>query len=118
MTDDRAAVQQFRWDDVPDEVISPFITRKAIHTAGMTIVQLTYKRGALVPLHSHVHEQVTTLQAGSLRLEVDKQPFVLRPGESLYVPSNAPHLAEALEDSRATEVFVPARTDWLPATRS
>jgi quercetin dioxygenase-like cupin family protein len=113
MTDDHAKLQHYRWEDVPEETISPLISRRAIHTDGMTIVQLTYKRGALVALHSHVHEQVTTLMAGALRLEVAKQPVVLRPGESLCVPSNVPHMAEALEDSRAIEVFVPARTDWL-----
>ena len=113
MPDDRSKLQHYRWENVREEAISPLITRRAIHTAGMTVVQLTYKKGAVVPLHSHVHEQATTLIAGALRLEVGDQPIFLKPGETLCVPSNVPHMAEALEDSRAMEVFVPARTDWL-----
>ena len=38
---------------------------------------------------------------------------IVHAGESLDVPSNAPHLAEALEDALVIEVFVPARTDWI-----
>jgi quercetin dioxygenase-like cupin family protein len=110
--DDRATLQHHRWENVREEVITPLITRRAIHTAGMTVVQLTYKKGAVVALHSHVHEQATTLLEGALRLEVGDQPVLLKPGETLCVPSNVPHRAEALEDSRAMEVFVPARTDW------
>jgi quercetin dioxygenase-like cupin family protein len=112
MSDARSNLQHRRWDDIPEEVVNPSITRRVIHTAGMTIVQISYKQGAVVPLHSHVHEQATTLVAGALRLEVADQPIVLRPGETLCVPSNVPHMAEALEDSRAMEIFVPARTDW------
>lgn len=113
MTDDRAKLQHCRWDSVREETVNPLITRRVVHMAGMTLVQLTYKQGAVVPLHSHVHEQATTLIAGALKLDVGDQPVVLRPGETLCVPSGVPHMAEALEDSRAMEVFVPARTDWI-----
>lgn len=110
-------LQHIRWDDVPEEAVNALVTRRVMHTPAMTIVQLAYKRGAVVPLHHHVHEQVTTLMAGSVRIDVDGRPVLLRPGESLCVPSDVPHLAEALEDSRAVEVFVPARTDWTSPPR-
>lgn len=106
-------LQQIRWQDLPVETVSPLQTRQVLHTPAMTIVNIVYKRGAQVPLHHHVHEQLTTVYDGRVKLEVDGQPYTLGPGESLCVPPNAPHLAEALEDSRATEIFVPARTDWI-----
>jgi quercetin dioxygenase-like cupin family protein len=105
-------IHHVRWSEVPEEAVNEHVSRRVLHTPAMTVVQLSYRRGALVPLHHHVHAQVTTVTAGSLRMSVDGQAVVLKPGESLFVPSDVAHSAEALEDSRATEVFVPARTDW------
>ncbi len=106
-------VLHVRWPDLPLETVNPLMSRRVLHTPAMTIVDIIYKRGALVPLHHHVHEQITTVTEGSVKLEVNGRAVTLGPGESLCVPPNAPHLAEALEDSRATEIFVPARTDWM-----
>ena len=106
-------LQPIRWQDIPLETVNPLMSRRVVHTPAMTIVNIIYQRGAVVPLHHHVHEQITTVTEGAVKLEVNGQAIRLGPGESLCVPPNAPHLAEALEDSRATEIFVPARTDWI-----
>ena len=105
--------QPIRWADLPEERVNALVTRRVLHTSAMTIIQLAYKNGGIVPLHHHVHAQVTMVQSGSLRLEMSGQSTVVHAGESIDVPSNIPHLAEALEDSSVIEVFVPARTDWL-----
>jgi quercetin dioxygenase-like cupin family protein len=34
-------------------------------------------------------------------------------GEVLFIPSNVPHRAVALEDTLDLDVFSPVRTDWL-----
>ena len=39
-------------------------------------------------------------------------------GEVLHIPSNLPHRAEAIETTRATDVFCPRRDDWLAGTDS
>jgi quercetin dioxygenase-like cupin family protein len=102
-----------RWADLPEEPVNALVTRRVIHTPAMTIIQHAYKQGGIVALHHHPHAQVTMVQSGSLRMETNGQSVVVRAGESLDVPSNAPHLAEALEDAIVVEVFVPARTDWI-----
>jgi quercetin dioxygenase-like cupin family protein len=93
--------------------VNAFVTRRVMHTPAMTIIQLSYKQGGIVPLHHHVHEQVTMVLSGSVQMKMGGQSIIVRAGESLAVPSNAPHLAEALEDATVIEVFVPARTDWI-----
>ena len=105
--------EPIRWSDLPEEPVNALVTRRVLHTPAMTIIQLAYKRGGIVPLHHHPHAQVTMVQSGSLRMEMSGTSTVVTAGESLDVPSNAPHLAEALEDATVVEVFVPARTDWL-----
>lgn len=102
-----------RWSDLPAEPINALVSRRVLHTPAMTIIQLSYKQGGIVPLHHHVHEQVTMVLSGSVQMKMGGQAIVVAAGESLAVPSNAPHLAEALEDSTVVEVFVPARTDWI-----
>ena len=102
-----------RWADLQEERVNDLVSRRVWHTPAMTIIQLAYKKGGVVPLHHHVHAQVTMVESGSLRMHMNGQSTVVKGGESLEVPSSAPHLAEALEDSSVIEVFVPARTDWM-----
>jgi quercetin dioxygenase-like cupin family protein len=105
--------EPIRWSDLPEQPINALVSRRVMHTPAMTIIQLSYKQGGIVPLHHHVHEQVTMVLSGSVQMKMGGQSVIVGAGESLAVPSNAPHLAEALEDSTVVEVFVPARTDWI-----
>jgi quercetin dioxygenase-like cupin family protein len=102
----------YSWDQIPKEDVSPLLARQMIHTPDMTILRVTLKQGAIVPLHQHVHEQITMPAQGALRIELEGKEIILRAGEVLRIPSNAPHLVEALEDSVGIELFTPAREDW------
>jgi quercetin dioxygenase-like cupin family protein len=106
-------LQPIQWTELAEEPVNALVTRRVLHTPAMTIIQLAYQKGGVVPLHHHVHAQVTMVQSGTIRMEVSGQPMVVTAGGALDVPSNAPHQAEALEDAIVVEVFVPARTDWL-----
>jgi quercetin dioxygenase-like cupin family protein len=101
------------WNDIPSERVTPLQTRQVIHTPESTIVRLVSLKGAVVPMHQHVHEQVTMLESGCFRFEMRGEMKVLRPGDVLQIESEVPHQAEALEDSVTIEVFVPARKDWI-----
>jgi quercetin dioxygenase-like cupin family protein len=101
------------WRDLPKEQITPLFTRQMIHTATMTIARLELRRGASVPEHHHHNEQVTTLEKGRMRFVLDGAEVILNAGESLHIPPNVPHSAEALEDVIAVDVFSPPREDWI-----
>jgi quercetin dioxygenase-like cupin family protein len=103
----------FNWNQLASERVMETQTRKVIHTPKTTIVQVTSQKGTVVPLHHHVHEQVTLLVSGAFHYELEGRSVQLRPGDVLRIPSNVPHPAEALEDSVTLEVFVPAREDWI-----
>jgi quercetin dioxygenase-like cupin family protein len=105
-------MELYSWDQVPKEDVSPLVSRQMIHTPDMTILRVTLKQGAVVPLHQHVHEQITMPAQGVLRIELEGKEIILRAGDVLRIPSNAPHLVEALEDSVGIELFTPAREDW------
>jgi quercetin dioxygenase-like cupin family protein len=105
-------VERYNWDQVPKEVVSPLLTRQMIHTPHMTILRVTFKQGGIVPLHQHIHEQVTLPMQGTLRVELEGKEFILNAGDVFRIPSDVPHLVEALEDSVGIELFTPAREDW------
>lgn len=105
-------MEQYSWNCVPTEEMDPFVTRQVIHTPHLTMVRIHFKRGALVPLHQHVHEQLTNVMSGRLRIELAGESTVLVSGDIARLPSNVPHAAEALDDTLVIDVFTPARTDW------
>jgi quercetin dioxygenase-like cupin family protein len=39
--------------------------------------------------------------------------FVLKAGDVLVIPPDMPHRVVALEESTATDLFTPARADWI-----
>jgi quercetin dioxygenase-like cupin family protein len=101
----------YSWNDIPEELVDPLWSRQMIHMPSMTILRLRFKKGGSLSRHHHIHEQVTMVTEGSIRIEVDGEEFRLVPGDVLRIPSNAMHFLEALEDSAATDVFTPARED-------
>ena len=41
--------QPIRWSNLPEEPVNALVTRRVIHTPAMTIIQLAYKQGGIVP---------------------------------------------------------------------
>jgi quercetin dioxygenase-like cupin family protein len=68
--------------------------------------------GAHVPTHQHPHEQIPHILRGRLRLTVNGTPHELVPGDSLLVPGETPHSADALEETLVVETFSPPREDY------
>jgi quercetin dioxygenase-like cupin family protein len=106
-------MDHYNWTEIPEEKMSPLLSRQVIHTERMTIARLRILKGAIVPLHHHENEQVSMIDKGSLRFEVDGTEIVVKAGEALRIPPNAPHLVEATEDCLVTDYFAPPRQDWI-----
>jgi quercetin dioxygenase-like cupin family protein len=104
----------YNWAEITEEYVTPLVTRRAVHTSRMTVLNLRLKQGAVLPMHQHPHEQITMMVSGLVRVQLDGKDALLRPGDILLIPSNAPHLFEALEDSVETDVFTPPREDLMP----
>ena len=101
------------WNHVTEEQLNPMATRRMIHGSTMTIARLCLRKGAIVPTHSHVNEQITTVETGVLLFVTPTEQIVVRAGESLVIPPHLPHRVESLEDSVALDVFSPVREDWV-----
>ncbi len=107
------------WEDVGKEQVTEELSRRLIWGERMMIAQVMLAEGCIVPKHSHDNEQITYILRGALRFwigEDGEEELVVRAGEVLYIPSNVPHKAEALEETLDVDVFSPPRQDWLDGT--
>ncbi len=105
-----------RWDDMPVDQLSDTIGRRLITGQDMMLAHVYLKKGAIVPRHQHINEQITYILEGALRFQIGEgegKEVIVRAGEVLCIPSNVPHAAEALEDTLDVDVFSPPRQDWL-----
>ncbi|MEJ2310873.1 MAG: cupin domain-containing protein [Gemmatimonadales bacterium] len=116
---DDSRVRLLAWEDVEREQVTDAISRRLVWGERMMIAQVVLEEGSVVPKHAHENEQITYLLKGALRFwigEDGEEELVVRAGELLYIPSNVPHKAEALEDTLDVDVFSPPRQDWLDGT--
>jgi len=105
-----------RWNDLPAEAITPFISRRFISGDRMTVAQFELKRDGVVPRHSHDQEQFTCVVSGRLKFVMNGQEIVAGPGEVVQIPGSVPHEVHVLEDARVMDVFSPIRQDWIDKT--
>src|SRR5690348_17456604 len=79
------------WEKIETEKLSDKISRQMIFGEKAMLARIVLKRGAIVPRHSHVNEQITWIISGALKLIFDDGERVLRDGEMLLIPANVPH---------------------------
>lgn len=102
-----------RWADIEIEQMNSLIGRQFVVGTDMMLARVLLKKGAHVPLHSHLNEQLTYVLDGALKFLLEGKEVVVRSGEVLCIPPHVPHEAFALEDTVDLDVFNPPRQDWI-----
>lgn len=79
----------------------------------VNIQQFSIDPGAVVPEHSHPHEQAGYLLEGALTFTVDDESLLVEADDSYVIPGGEPHSAENRADTTAVglDVFSPPRDD-------
>ena len=69
--------------------------------------------GALVPLHTHPHEQGGIIVAGELEMGIGDEVRVLKPGDMYIIPGDVEHYAKG-QDTKAVglDIFSPVREEF------
>ena len=93
------------------EIISGFKAR-FVHTENTTIAYWEIEKGAELPLHSHVHEQIAMVTKGFFEMTIGDKTEVYQPGKIAVIPSNVEHSGKALSDCEITDIFSPVREDY------
>jgi quercetin dioxygenase-like cupin family protein len=103
----------FQWETIdPVTIISGFHGR-FLHSGRMTFALWRIEAGAVLPPHSHPHEQVVHQLEGELEVTVEGVTTVLKAGMVAVVPPDAKHSGRALTDCRTMDVFCPLREDYM-----
>ena len=100
-------------DSVTPVEMFPGVVRRTI-TDGerLMLIEGTMDEGAVVPLHTHPHEQTGYLVSGRFLFELGDEKRELGPGDCWLVPSNVPHNVTALEDSVFNDIISPPREEY------
>jgi quercetin dioxygenase-like cupin family protein len=108
-----AAMPHFDWNQITAEQMNPQVSRKVIHTDALTVARLQIAKGAVVPTHQHVNEQIAMVLKGSMMFTVDGKEVLVSAGQCLTLPPNVPHGVVAVEDCEVIDLFTPRRQDWI-----
>lgn len=95
----------------PIEVINGF-TARFIHTSSMTLGYWDVAKGAVLPNHSHLHEQVTQVEEGEFQLTVNGDTQIYTKGMVAVIPPYVEHSGVALTDCKLFDIFQPVREDY------
>ena len=112
-------VEKINWNEIQIEEVNPSMLRQIVSGEKLMIAKMKFKDGFLVPLHHHIHEQVTQVISGQMRFwfgENKEQVMDLFPGDVVVIPSNLPHEALMIGDVEETDTWSPPRQDWLDKT--
>jgi quercetin dioxygenase-like cupin family protein len=115
----KVMLEKVNWESVPSEEVNPSMSRKIVWGEKLMISRIKFKDGFLVPLHSHVHEQVTQVLSGTIRFwfgQNKEQMMDMHAGDVVVIPSNLPHEALMIGEVEEIDTWAPPRQDWLDKT--
>ncbi len=98
--------------NIPSKKLVEGVSGKYVHTTSFTVGYVSIDKGAIMPLHSHVHEQTSQVISGELEMTIDGKTEILKPGSIIIIPSNALHSARAITDCTVIDTFCPVREDY------
>jgi quercetin dioxygenase-like cupin family protein len=79
----------------------------------MTMVFYKMEPDAIIPEHSHPHEQMGTVFKGTIDLRIGDEIRTVHEGDAYHVPPNVVHSGKAQTQAEVLEVFHPPREDLL-----
>jgi len=69
--------------------------------------------GAVIPSHSHPHEQITTVVSGGLEMTIAGETRQCNPGAVAVIPGGTAHsVVNGPEPTRVIDAFSPVREDY------
>lgn len=106
------------FSNINPKEIAPGFLSKFIHTETNTINFIEVKAGSTVPLHQHVHKQLSFVLEGKFELTVNGVAQLLEPGLFAVIPPNAFHGGTSITDCKLIDLFSPVREDYKKLSES
>jgi quercetin dioxygenase-like cupin family protein len=102
---DRASIE-------PVEMLPGVFRRTMTDGDRMMLCSVEMDAGAVVPMHTHPHEQTGYLASGRITLQIGDEKRELKTGDCWMIPGDVPHEAIAIEASVFVDVFSPPREEY------
>ncbi|QNK34787.1 cupin domain-containing protein [Serratia sp. JUb9] len=96
------------------ETLGDGVSRRILaHGGGMMAVEVHFLAGAVGPLHSHPHEQLTYVLSGRFEFTIGGETHQVSAGDTLYKRPHVVHGCVCLEAGVLLDTFTPQREDFL-----
>ena len=100
-------------ESIPQFEVLPGVRIRAPFGKNLMLSYLEMAENAVVPLHSHPHEQGGILLKGKLELTIGSETRIVEPGALFIIPPNTVHKAVAVGGPVvALDIFSPVREDY------
>jgi quercetin dioxygenase-like cupin family protein len=99
-------------EDIEEKEIIKGFKAKFIHTEQNTLAFWQVEKGAVLPMHSHIQEQVTQVLEGAFELTINEITKVYKKGTIAVIPSNIMHGGVAITNCIIFDIFNPVREDY------
>jgi quercetin dioxygenase-like cupin family protein len=108
-----AAARIFRLDALSPFTMADGVRGRALFGDGAMLNLVELDPGAVVPEHSHPHEQLGIGISGLIVMQIDGEEHPMGPMDAMHIPSGVVHGAYAgPEGAVVLDVFVPVREDF------
>ncbi len=100
-------------EDIAPKVLAPGVTARIATGERMMFSLVTLSPNAVVPTHSHPHEQMGMMVSGTMEFTIEGVTRVLSGNEMYLVPGGVPHAAKAGPGGAvALDAFSPPREEY------
>ena len=97
---------------LPSKELMPGYHGKMVHGNQLTWAFWTVEKGAVVPEHQHLHEQIMHVVEGNFEFTLDGETKIYKSGDIVYIPSNFSHSGKAITPCKLMDVFSSAREEY------
>lgn len=103
----------FTIKDMKSRKLAQGVEMKVLSGEKMMMVFFHMEPGAVIPEHTHPHEQMGTVLEGEIELLINGEKRIARQGDAYHIPSGVLHSGNAHgSPTRVLDVFVPPREDY------
>ncbi len=97
---------------LPVKDVIPGFHGRFVHTEHSTLGFWEVDKGSVLPVHNHLHEQITEVREGEFQLTFNGETKTYTPGMIAVIPPHVAHSGIALSDCKLLDIFLPVREDY------
>ena len=100
-------------EDLAPRTLAPGVTARIVSGEKLMFSLVALDPGAVVPTHSHPHEQLGMMVSGTMEFTIAGETRTLSGNEMYVVPGGVPHAAKAGPGGAvAQDAFAPPREEY------